>query len=399
MDYLLIHLQPGQPDQVRWLALTPGQPPGRVAHGLLADAARAAAGRAVVLLVPGEEVLLTEVTLRLRNSAKLRKAVPYALEDALAGDLEHLHFALGPRQGERTPVAVVDRERMGVWLERLAELDIVPRHVLPDVLCLPWQEGEWGVLLDDQRALVRTGPTSGFATERDNLLPLLLAALEGEDGPAALRVWPCAEGGHGLEGLRRPLVAARCDGEPLTVLAEGFQPRPPLDLLQGEFSTRADLRERLRPWRWAAALAGLWLAVTLGQQWLHAHRLQAELDAVNTETRRVFQRSFPEVKQFRDARKQMARRLNALRGGRKQGGADFLTLLAQASEVLGGARDVQIDALSFHDGRLDLRLRAPSLSALERLQQQLQGAGLVAELRGADAGPKGATGQLRLKGA
>lgn len=399
MDYLLIHLQPGQPDQACWLALTPGQPPGRVAHGLLAEAAQAATGRAVVLLVPGEEVLLTEVTLRVRNSAKLRKAVPYALEDALAGDLEHLHFALGQRQGERTPVAVVDRERMEVWLGRLAELDIVPHHMLPDVLCLPWQEGEWSMLLDARRALVRTGPVSGFATERDILLPLLLAALEGDEGPAALRVWSCGKDWPALKVLRRPLMSERCEGEPLAVLAEGFQPRPPLDLLQGEFSTRADLRERLWPWRWAAGLAVLWLAVTLGQQWLHARRLQAELDAVNAETRRVFQRSFPEIKQFRDARKQMARRLNALRGSQKQGETDFLTLLARASEVLGRARGVQIDALNFHDGRLDLRLRAPSLSALERLQQQLQGAGLVAELRGADAGPKGATGQLRLKGA
>ena len=47
----------------------------------------------VIALVPGTNVLRTFVDIPVRNQAKLLQAIPFAMEDQLAGNIEELHFA------------------------------------------------------------------------------------------------------------------------------------------------------------------------------------------------------------------------------------------------------------------------------------------------------------------
>lgn len=57
--------------------------------------------------------------------------------------------------------------------------------------CSPWREGDWSVLLEERRAVARTGRWDGFATERDVLELLLSRAMTeaGDAKPRRLRVW------------------------------------------------------------------------------------------------------------------------------------------------------------------------------------------------------------------
>src|SRR5688500_4938727 len=68
-----------------------------VQSGPLELASAAAAGRKVVVLVPGTDALLAEPVLPVKSGAKLAQVVPFALEEHLAADVEHLHFAVGKR--------------------------------------------------------------------------------------------------------------------------------------------------------------------------------------------------------------------------------------------------------------------------------------------------------------
>src|SRR5690606_31387764 len=81
--------------------------------GPLVDAAAFAVGRRVVVLVPGAEVVLTETTLPKASPARLRKMLPFSLEDTLAEDVEQLAFSVGPRQESgAVAVAIVARARL-----------------------------------------------------------------------------------------------------------------------------------------------------------------------------------------------------------------------------------------------------------------------------------------------
>ncbi len=175
--------------------------------------------------------------------------MPYALEDQLIDDIEALHFALGQApDGDRLPVATVDHAVLRGWLETCAQAGLTPVAVIPDPLLLPWQEGDWSVLLDGQRIVVRTGRWEGFVTEPETLDLFLNQALveAGNAKPQRLRIW----------GSPPPVtmeVAWQVENEPalpLQLFAAGYRPDAVLNLLQGSLQP-ADAVETL-----VASLAG-----------------------------------------------------------------------------------------------------------------------------------------------
>ncbi len=80
------------------------------AAGTLAEAAAGVHGRPVIVLVPATESLTTSVDLPIRGGARLLAALPYALEEQVATDVETMHFAAGDkRESGRRPVAAIAR--------------------------------------------------------------------------------------------------------------------------------------------------------------------------------------------------------------------------------------------------------------------------------------------------
>nr|MDQ2696253.1 type II secretion system protein GspL [Pseudomonadota bacterium] len=113
------------PDQVEWL-----RPGGAPEAGSLADLAARAGGLRPVLTAPAEAVLLTSARLPGRQRGTWLKAVPFALEDNLAEDVEDLHFAVGaPPPGGEVPVAVVRHDDLRGWLSACAGAGVAPAAV------------------------------------------------------------------------------------------------------------------------------------------------------------------------------------------------------------------------------------------------------------------------------
>ena len=114
-------------------------PAGSQGHALsapetstLAQAGPQATGRRVGVIVPGGDVLLTDVELPLKSAVRAQQVVAYALEEQLAADIETLHFALGERDAStgRTAVAVVTRALMSRWLQELNAVGIEATAIL-----------------------------------------------------------------------------------------------------------------------------------------------------------------------------------------------------------------------------------------------------------------------------
>ncbi|HET7922784.1 MAG TPA: type II secretion system protein GspL, partial [Gammaproteobacteria bacterium] len=136
-ETLFLHL-PAADQAVGWLPVdTLGNRIGRVQQGGLTDAAAAARGRRLRVLVPGVHISLLRTSVPTRNPQKLLQAVPFALEDLLAEDIESLHFAIGPRDADGCSVAVLQRARLEQWLQQLADAGLKADELIPDMLALP----------------------------------------------------------------------------------------------------------------------------------------------------------------------------------------------------------------------------------------------------------------------
>ena len=73
------------------------------------------------------DLLTTTVLIPGRSNSKIKAALPFALEENLAEDVENLHFAVGERQENgRLPVCVCRQDKIDGWLSRLSDAGIEP---------------------------------------------------------------------------------------------------------------------------------------------------------------------------------------------------------------------------------------------------------------------------------
>ena len=176
---LLDVLDDGKSHFVKWIKLdSEGNPITRGAEARLEQVSSVAQNAHVIVLLPLQQMLPSTVNTRARKSKHLQKAIPFALEDEVADDIENLHFALGRRYGENDyPVAVIEKVTLDSVLETLASAGVYPDILTADVFALPFREGSWTILVEDDRALVRTSKFQGFTIDLHNLQQMLTSSL------------------------------------------------------------------------------------------------------------------------------------------------------------------------------------------------------------------------------
>src|SRR5512133_3333533 len=146
---LFIYLGPAAPLEVQW-AVGNGSARLQNGRGPLAEVPRVAGDR-VVVLVPGTDVLVTEVAVPGGRNRLLRQSLPFLLEENLADEVEEVHFAVGPAGAAgKMAVAAVGRARLTGWLAMLTEAGLQPAVVTPATLAVPVTPGAWTLVLNEE---------------------------------------------------------------------------------------------------------------------------------------------------------------------------------------------------------------------------------------------------------
>lgn len=402
-ERLFIRLPADARELVRWGLLAPGAEAfadtGACAADELARLAEVAAGKPVVVLVPGTDVLFCAAQVPSRQLRQIQRALPFLLEEQLMGDVEDQHFALGARREDgQLPVAVVAKARLASWLARLAEAGLQPDALVPDAALMP---AGAHVLLDGALGLMRLDELTLFALESELLPELLALRLAERDAGLAVSVHGAsaaqAEALRGALGLAAELDFRECY-DPLLFLA-GQYGAGTLDLLQGGYARKADRSALVTAWRPAAVLAAVALGVQLLVAGTEAVQLSREKARLKAEVVQAYTQAFPgeRLPESSDPRKRMAAKLAALGGG----GSGFLPLLQRLGEGFAQASGVKPLSLSYEGGRGELRLdvAAPDFDTLERFRQNLAGQGLAVESGPASDSGNGFQGRLIIRSA
>lgn len=385
-------------DGARWLRLAEDGAVAASGHGPLSEIK--AAGQRLVVLVPGDAVLLCRAAVPVQKSVQKRRllaqAVPYALEDQLAADVETLHFAFGQVSSDQVAVAVIDRALMDGWLARLRAAGLNPSALVPETLLLPWQEGAWQLACLENCCLLRTGEQAGFAMDAANATLLVQQALTEAEAARPQRLVT-----HGADGLAPGDIEVAAEPQPLPDeilpwLASHYDERLAINLLQGSYSRRERFGQYWRPWRLAASLAALLLLVQAGVTIADHQRLSRERLALQEQVEAIYRQAFPEARKVVNPRVQMERALKELRGG---GGGGLNQLLAEAGREFRASPGLTLQRLNYREGQLEVALTVADLQRLDELKQRLsQGGKLHVEIQSATAQGTLVEARLRIKG-
>jgi general secretion pathway protein L len=411
-EFLVIRFGRDPDGPVRWvIADQTGAIVSRPAEGELVAAAAAAAGRAVIGLVPATDVLRTHAEVPVKGAAKVLQALPFALEEQLAEDVDTLHFAAGPRGADGlVSVAVVRREILVAWLERLITAGLQPQQLYAESDALGGIPNTT-VLLAEEDGAILAEPDGNVATidaeSIEELLDLWLTeATSGEEEqPRHLVAYCSAPLAHHFEPLWERLrpeldsldLRALGEGGAMPRLAAQIVTTPGVNLLQGEFARRSSLMAYWPAWRTAAAIVAGFLVAYFSVQLAEVRQLNARAAALDQAIDQAFHYIFPDAGEVQDPRAQLESRLRQL-GSDSGGSREFLDSLKAVADAVGQGGQARIEALSYRSGVLDLRVRAPSVEALDQIQQGVAGSGrMQAEIQSANASGSEVLGRIQIK--
>lgn len=418
-ELLVLRFNDTQADLVEWVPVDQsGGQLGEVSRGDLATAAMAAAGRKVIALVPAFNVLRLFAEIPVRAASKVLQALPFAMEEQLAEDVEDLHFAMGKRAADnRLPVAVVQRAKMDAWLERAAAAGFEFAGVYSDGDTIDDIPNTTVMLVESDRVLFRDTTGEVAVADLVGLSPLLDLWLnkgteddEETQPPVHLLVYATPDAQETLNPILeqvRPFV----ESLDVKILPDGALPRmaaqsavnPGINLLQGDYARRSNFGAYWPAWKNTAILLACLLLALVGSKFMEIRSLNrqaAELDAM---IEQAFRYTFPDVKEIRDPRALLESKLRAMgRSPAKAGGTQFLDTLKTMAKAVANATagKAKLQAINYRSGMMELRVLAPDVESLDKIQKEISSAGtLQAEIQSANPEGEMVLGRLQIKGA
>jgi len=389
----------------RWILCNNGKPMGTMIKGSLTSAAKAARDARVIVIVPGEDVVITDVALPGQNRQRLMAALPFALEDQLIDDVNGLHFVLGPRHGNGNyVVAIVNKEKMIRWSDVCDELGLRVDVMVPDTLALSTSIGTWTILLEDTRSIVRTGVHSGFAVDHSNLNQLLGTTITDAEGvtPERIDIIDCRDININSDDFSLDsgieLHVNNFEGDSLTWLAEYFDYEAPVNLLSGEFSRQEKVRGHLRKWYPAAAMLAVFIVLNLTLNIIEYVSLSNESNKLNRSMETLYKKTFPQAKRVVNAPAQMLQKYQELQKLSGNSQSSLTEMLTKISPILRATPGMYIKSLRYQNGRIDLESDVKNFNALNQLEKNLADkAGMKVEVKSASQNKDRVVSRLEIK--
>ena len=145
---------------LQWLVLDHSDT-REIKQGTLQDLAKTAGKNLVTLLYPASKVLLLDIDLPVKSDKQIKKALPFALEELLADEMETYHLVWHSQVKGKVYVAAINQEKFKSCLAGFKEQGINLASVYPETLYLPYQAGSYSLFMDHQNAILRTGQWQG----------------------------------------------------------------------------------------------------------------------------------------------------------------------------------------------------------------------------------------------
>jgi len=388
-EYVVIRLA-AEDQAVQWiLADSSGTRLSNVSTGELSQAAMDVGNRSVIVLVPAVDLLTTTVLIPGRSNSKIKAALPFALEENLAEDVENLHFAVGERQENgRLPVSVVANEKMHGWLKRLSDADIEPSIIAPDNHGLAKIPGTLSVLLDDDIVMFNDGADMDFVMQDIKPSDALVFAgqlgetqKDDEEKSGHLIVFCTAEReaslSHDWIALRHELHSVD-----VTILPDGVLPKLAvtvaaghgINLLQGQYGKKTDYSVLFRPWKAAAMLLLGLVVLAVATKGVDYYRLVQD----EASLRAQFNAEYRQIRPG-DTREILDPVATVVSLRRNIGGSAapqvFLPSLRELGAAMAANSAAEIETISYRAGVIDLRLTAPDVATLDKIQKAVSASG------------------------
>jgi general secretion pathway protein L len=430
-ETLLIHYNITTPKQATWaLSNDAGEITSKITTGSLEELAEQCGTHPIVILLNSQCLHINQLKLPTQNMQKMLKAIPFALEEFIAEDIEKFHFVIAKNKNDNsTSVVGIDKDDLHNIIEVFQQAGISIEKIIPDALCLAGdaETRQWACLNFQDESWLQTDTLNGMAISH-SLLPYVLNSKlhdkklqapgkilffsESEDtgsfDDVAIDINNDKSGGlagdhadnDSDEDENIEIIKLVYNTHPLVVFCGHYRQAMPLNLLQNEFKIKRKSSGLWQHWRLAASLAAIWLVLHLGLTGYQYSTLAAENQVTKARIIRVYKQAFPKSKKIINPRAQMEQKLNELKGNAGGDGNGLIYLLAESFGSLGEDKsNITLNSLSFRNNRMDISLDGNNLQTIETLNQKLnKNTNIKSEITSSSSEKDKVKGNLRIEG-
>lgn len=343
-----------------------------------------------IVLIASDNLTIHQTDIPSQSTRQLHQAIPYALEDELASDLNSCEFCLFHTDNGSQFTAVINQEYWNSLLKQFSSMRLTA--IVPDIFALPYATNSWSILLIESRAIIRTGRYLGFTLDRDLLEYFLSESIKSiPDKPKYLNIY--ARENVKLTSDFIQVQQHKIENE-FAFLLENLTTVTQYNCLSGKARQPSLALSPALP-RISLGLLGVASACfLLGHFWQYKH-LSSINDQYETEITHVYRQVFPNATQVIAPKVRFQRELNRLREN-VSGGKVQRLLQAVAPAILNN-KNVLVQEAHFANGQLRLKFSAQSIGDLEKVSKTLHSQQISAELSNATASDNRASADMIVK--
>ncbi|HLV77036.1 MAG TPA: type II secretion system protein GspL [Marinobacter sp.] len=370
-------------------------------------------------LIPGDETAFCLADIPARQTRFIQQALPFAVEEQVAQDIETVHLALGGQTPEGYRVAAIDNLQMARWQALFsgwehARLDAI----YPDAALISATESVWTLCLDGDSVMLLSHRGEWLRMKTDNLplFAMTMAAPSQEEVVAEIPVqvygteadlenWQTvlsefASGSGRLQVQQKPLEFSVVE---FLAWSHHHNLGSPINLCQGVFSVTATGASPLKPWKPLLAVAAVWFVVQLALEAGMGFYHQQQAEELQAQAMAVYREAFPA-----DRRTHAGNVRRVIEGQLRTAGAsgpdvDFISLMKFTGDQY--SRVPNASAITFNSinysrsrGELVVDIRADNYERLSRLRTGLANQGLEAQIGSVVNESSGARARLTVSG-
>lgn len=348
-----------------------------------------------IVLIPGHQVLLLSIQMPKSNLRALQKAIPYALEDQLATDIEELQFVIGRYQPNLPiTVAVINKAVLSQQLAQLREYQIVPSIVIPDFLALKYVEKQWSIAVVNDWLLIRTDKDKGFsipAEDASMVLPLTVDE-RNDSHPEGLLLFaePTAPTVAWMNQVPIQRLSARDAFD-----YQGVIENPVFNLVSEQSRPHLKKSQKKSYWYVVEAISFFWLVTFIMTQSLIGFFLNRDISHQQQQMMGIEKTLYPHDPLSADPNLKITHELNNLL--QNSHGTPMLRTLNKVAIKLRQYPVIHLQSIDFVNQMLTLKLTTDDLTMIEKLVQELNKQGLVVKQNQIDNSAKPITAELVIK--
>ncbi len=389
-ETLLIHYNIRQAQQASWaLCNDAGELTAEINTGSLDELSKAADRLRAIVLLNSQCLHINQLQLPTTNQQKMLKAIPFAIEEFIAEDIENFHFVItNNKHSNLTAVVGIDKITLKNIIQTFQQAKINIEIIIPDVLCLPANEQQWACLNYQDTTYLQTDRFNGMALAHE-ILPYIVNNKLNERAqnatqqalPEKILLFAEQENTTAFEQLQLddsndfdPPIKTNIvyNKHPLVIFCGQYKQVLALNLLQHEFKNKRKSSGLWLHWRLAASLAAIWLVLSLSLSHFQYAQVKTNNSITKAKIESIYRQAFPESRRIVNPRVQMEQKLNELKGGSDNQNNGLIFLLAESFGILSlDTKNITLQSLTFRNNRMNISLESNNLQAIENLNKNL----------------------------